>query len=289
MDLEQIIENLTDAQKEAILSEELPAEIEKEAAAEVAEADLQNAFYAYGALQADMEIEAEENDGLSKEASERFDSATSEIEAAIDQGVQELELDQIEDTVEMHKVAMASAALIFEGYCDQMEKLAKGGKGFMPKVKGVAKTVKKHFMKGVEKAKELGESGVEMAKKHKTPLIGAASAAAGYGAGRLHAAHKKEASELVSDPNFLDILTEAVLEKQAAADVIVEGIEKLAARGKHKAGMLAKAMHGVKAFHKKHLAPHAGKTKVVGTHALAAGAGGLGGYMAHKMKHRKEK
>lgn len=271
LDLEQAIETMSDADKKAILNEQFDAELEKEAAAEVAETDLQNALYAYGALTADLEVQAEEagDVGLSKEASEQFESAAAEIETAIDAGVAELGYDQIEDDAELHKVAMASAALIFEGYCDQLEKTAKVGK----QIKGMYGSLKKHVGKLSEKAKDLGSKGYKMAKNNpgKATAIAAGTAAAGYGAKKLM---DKKASEMTGNE-----LAELVLEKQATLDVIVDGIEKLSARGGKMGAKLMKSMGHVKAMAKKHGKKHGAKA--------AIGAGGFAaGYMSRKLQKK---
>jgi hypothetical protein len=48
MNIEQIIENMTEAEKEQLLKTDFGAEMEKEAAAELAKGDLADALYAYG-------------------------------------------------------------------------------------------------------------------------------------------------------------------------------------------------------------------------------------------------
>jgi hypothetical protein len=265
-EIEQQIEKMTPEQKQAFLDSEIPEELAKEAAAEVAQADLENALYAYGMMTCDQEIELGEagEDGLSKEASDEFAAAETEISALIEQGVVELGLDQIEDSAELHKVAMANAALIFEGYCDQLEKVAKAGK----KMKGILAAAKKHARGLGEKAKSLGH----LAKKHpgKAGMIAAGTAAAGYGA---HKMMGKKASELTADEQ-----ADYTLEKQATLEIVADGIEKLAAHGKGKGAALMKHLHGLKAMGKKH-----------GKHmAGAAAGGGAAGYMASRMS-RKEK
>jgi len=274
MDLEQVIEKMSPEEQKKFLNLELPEELEKEAAAEVAEADFQNALYAYGALTADVEIESEEagEAGLSKEASENFSAAEAEIAEAIENGYSELGLDEVESDEELHKTAMAAAALIFEGYCDQMEKVAKG------KVKGFMGAMKKHMGRAAEKAKALGSAamkhgkkGVALVKKHpgKAGLIAAGTAAAGYGAHRMM---KKKADELTAAE-----LVDMALEKQATLDVIADGVEKLAAHGKGKGGMIAKGLKHLKAHGKKH-------GKMYG----AGAAGGVAGYLAGRMHKKHE-
>lgn len=275
-ELEAATEKLTDAQKQEILGMEFDAELEKEASDEVAESDLQNALYAYGMFKADVEVEAEEagEDGLSKEASEQFEAAETEISAAIEAGVEELGLADIEDEAELHKTAMACAGIIFEGYSDQMEKWAakskKDGKG----LKGMYGNMKKKVGALGEKAKGLAAKGHKLVKKHpgKAGAIAAGGLALGYGAKKLM---DKKASDL-SASELIDL----TLEKQATVEVVVEGIEKLAARGAAKAGLASKAMGHVKSLHKKHLAGH-------GKQMAGAGAAGAGaGYLAHRMQKK---
>lgn len=285
IELEKAIEAMSAEDKAALLAEDFGADLEKQAADEAAESDLQDALYAYGALTADIEVEAAEagEAGLSKEASAEFTQAEEEISAAIEAGVQELGLEEIADEVEMHKTAMATAAIIFEGYCDQIEKIAakskKDGKG----LKGLYESTKKHVAAGAAKAgKHIGE-GVKMVKKHpgKAGMIAAGTAALGYGAHKLHEHMSKKASELTAAE-----LVELTFQKQAAMDVVVDGIEKLAAHGAKKGGMLAKGMAHVRALHKKHLAGH-GRHMAAGAGA-GAGIGALSAHLAHRFG-RKEK
>lgn len=263
-EINEAIEKLSEDELKAIVETDFDAELEKEAADEAAQAELENALYAYGMFKADLEIEAEEvgEAGLSKEASAEFESAEQEISAAIEAGVAELGLDNLEDDVEMHKTAMMAATLIFEGYTDQLEKWAAqskkaGAKGAKGMLKSLGKKIKHHA----------GAAGKHMAKHKGEYAGGAALAAAGYAGGRAHEHMKKSASELTTAE-----LIDLTLGKQAALDVIVEGIEKLAARGKGKAGILAKGM----AHLKKHKAAYGG----------GAGAGAAG-YLAGRM-HKKD-
>jgi hypothetical protein len=274
MDLQKLstaMEKMSEEDLQAILDTEFDAELEKEASDELAQSDLENALYAYGAYKADLEIESEEagEDGMSKEASENFEAAETEISAAIEAGIVELGLDAIEDDVEMHKTAMSAASLIFEGYTDHMEKCAakskKDGKG----LKGMYGAAKKKIGALAGKAGALG-------KKHgKAGALLAGGAALGYGGAKAHEHMKKSASELTAAE-----LVDLTLSKQATVEVVADGIEKLAARGSAKAGLLSKGLGHVKALHKKHLAGH-------GKHMAAAGAAGAGaGYLAHRMQKK---
>lgn len=249
-EIEKLVAGLSEEQVQQLMDLEVPEEIEKEAADEAASQDLQDALYAYGAFQADLEVEAEAagEAGLSKEASADFAEAEQEIAQAIEAGVQELGLDQIEDEAELHKQAMAAATLIFEGYTDQLEKVAaKGGK-----LKALAAMVRK---RGRAASKKIY---VHVGKHKNAYLRNAATGALGYGAGRMM---QKKASELTAQE-----LVELTLQKQAAVDVVCEGVEKLAAHA------VKKALKAAKALGKKH-----GKTVGIG-----AGAG-LAGYVAGRM------
>lgn len=271
MNLQEVgeaMEKMSEDELKAILDTEFDAELEKEASDDVAQSELENAFYAYGMFKADLEIEAEEagETGLSKEASAEFEAAEQEISAAIEAGVVELGLDNIEDDADMHKTAMAAATLIFEGYTDQIEKWAakskKDGKG----IKGLYNTLK-------GKAGKLATKAGKHVGKHSGKYAGgaaAASLAAGYAGGRTHANMDKKASELTAAE-----LIDLTLSKQASLDVIVDGIEKLAARGKGKAGLVGKALTHIK----KHKGKYAG--------GASAGAGAAG-YMAGRMTGKKK-
>lgn len=287
-ELNDILENLTEEQAEEILAEEFDEEIEKQAAAEVAQMGLEDALYAYGAFSADAEVAAEDagDDGLSKEASEQLAAAEQEISQAIEAGVEELGLADIEDDVELHKTAMAAAAIIFEGYTDQLEKVA-AKKGM-----AVFKTIKKHLGKAKDKAAKMGGKVMAGAKKHKRPLLAAAGGAAlGYGGAKVKEHMDKKASELTAAE-----LVELTLEKQATVEVVTDGIEKLAAR----AGMMAKAKKAIKgawASGKKQAdkamaaakkgAKATGKALNKHKYTIGAGAGGVGaGLLAHRLSKK---
>jgi hypothetical protein len=269
-EIEAKIEQMSEADRQALLATEFPEELEKQAEAELAENDLADAFYAYGAMTADLEIEACEagEAGLSKEASAEFEAADQEISAAVEAGLIALGLDQIEDDVELHKQAMAAAAIIFEGYTDQIEKVAvKGGKE-----KGLVASVKGHVGAAATKASKAVKGFGKHVAKHpgKAGMLGAAGMAAGYGVGRL--AHKKEASAVT-----VEELIDLTLQKQATLDIIADGIEKLAAHGGKKGKHLATVLKKVKGFGKHH-----------GAHIGAAGAaGGAAGYLAGRMGKKK--
>lgn len=286
MNLQEVsaaMEKMSEEDLQAILDTEIDADLEKEASDEVAQAELENALYAYGMFKADLEVESEEagDEGLSKEASAEFENAEKEISEAIETGVAELGLDDIEDDGELHKTAMAAATLIFEGYTDQLEKWAakskKGGKGLKGMMGAMKKKLgkgldaaKKHGGKAMASAKKHGGKALQMAKKHpgKAGLLAAGAAAAGYGV-KKHM--DKKASEL-STAEIIDL----TLEKQATLNIIGDGLEKLAARGAAKGGMLAKGLAHAKGMAKKH-----------GKHMAGAAAGaGAAGYLAGRMQKK---
>lgn len=275
-EIEQIIEGLTEEEAAELLATEFPEELEKEAAAEAAEYDLQNVLYAYGAMIADLEA-ATENDEeeFTKEAAAAFEEADTELSLAIEEAIIDSGVDQIEDEVEMHKTAMAAATVIFEGYSDQLEKLAKKGNP------GMWKSMTKALKKGYGQAKDKVVAGYKASKKHlqaQGKSYATHGAAGLAGAALLHGANKmqeKQASEM-----SLDEIAAYTLQKQATVDVVVDGIEKLAARGKGKGNMLAKALKATK----KHLKAHG---KAYATHGAAAGVGGMGAYLAHRMAKKR--
>jgi hypothetical protein len=259
-EIEKVIAGMSEADQKALLATEFPEEIEKEAAAEAAQGDLVDALYAYGALTADIEVNSAEGE-LSKEASAEFEAADTEISEAVEAAIEATGLDQMEDEAEMHKHAQAAAAVIFEGYVDQMDKLAKID---MDKARKGAKALGKRLHGA-------GKSAWGHIKKHKGAyMAGAGGAALGAGGAAVKNHMDKKASDLSKTE-----MAYAVIEQQNVMEVVADGVEKLAA----KAGKLGKAWKHVKAF--------AGKHK---HHAAAGGAGAAGamaGYMAARNKKAK--
>jgi hypothetical protein len=283
-----ILENLTEEDAQALLEADFDEELEKEAAAEVATSDFENALYAYGAFSADLEIEAADcdEDGFSKEAAEHFEAAEAEIAQAIEEGVEELGLDVLDDDLELHKTAMAAAAIIFEGYSDHMEKVAKSKGG------GVMKTVAKYYKAGKKKAGEMYGAGKKHVGKHKGKYGVLAGAAAGYGASAAHSKMSKKASELTAEE-----IVDLSLVKQATIDLIADGVDMLEKRAAKKAGFMKTVKKMVSTVKKKggeaygyakkkgkaaakHVGEHSGK------YGLAGGA--AGGILAHKMMSKKK-
>ena len=283
MTLMEEIEQMSDADKKALLEANFGEEMEKEASAELAKADLADALYSYGAYMADREIEEQES--LSKEASEEFDSAHSEITSAIEQGLVESGILETEDTAALHQEAQAAAGIIFRGYSDQVEKLA-ADEGKMAKMK---KWMGEKAEKGKEAAKGAAKSvGAHMGKHKGKYGLGAAALAAGAGAYGYKKHHEKKASELTASE-----LSEIVQEEQYLNAVITEGFSKLAEAGegaakssmtdKMKAGfgkLKSKAGSAGKAVGS-HMMKHKGKYGI-GAAALGAGAA------AHQMMKKKD-
>src|SRR5574343_1272570 len=132
-DIESLMENVTEEEAQELLETEFPAELEKQAEAEVEHMALQDALFAYGALMADAEAHTDADGEIEKTAAEGFQQAEAEISVAIERGVVNLGLDQPESDQELHKHAMAAAGVILEGYAAQLEKIAAnepGGKDF---------------------------------------------------------------------------------------------------------------------------------------------------------------
>lgn len=277
-EIEKMVANMSAEEKQALLDEDLGeegAELEKEAAAEVAETDLIDALYAYGALSADMEIESSEGE-LSKEASETFAEAEAEISAAVEAAVKATGLEDLEDEVELHKKAQAAAAVIFQGYTDQIEKVAAAkGKGIGAFLKKKVKEGGKMLSKAKDSAKAKGGQVADHVKKNKNAyMAGAGGAALGAGAVAAKKHMDKKASELTADE-----LTGLVMNRMDAADIVEEGLEKLSA----KAGSIGKKMNKAFGAAKAHLGAH-GKKYSAGA---GAAAGAMGAHMAHRMGKKK--
>ncbi len=232
------IEQMSEEELTAIMETEFPEELEKQAAAQLAEDGLINALYAYGALSAERAFAEIEGDGdLSKVASaeeiESHENAEAEVGAIIEQAIAELGLAEVEDEVEMHKTAQACASIIFDGYTDTLEKIAKKGKaaaGVGVKLKELGTAVSAALSKKKNAAKKL-------IKDHagKAGLIG--GAALGAGAYKGYQMMDKRASDMT------------VGELAAAINGVNEieaGIEKLAKKGSKKgASMLSNLMKSI--------------------------------------------
>jgi hypothetical protein len=279
MNLQEAMEKMSEEELQTILDTEFDPELEKQAAAEVAQADFIDALYAFGAMTADQEVEAAQDGGLSKEAQEKFASAEAEIAAAIEQGAQEIGLADMEDEIELHKQAQAAAAVIFAGYCDQLEKIAEGEPGKMKKMyesaKGKAKELYGKAKGHVSNA--AGKAGAHLKANKGSYYAGAAGLALGAGAHALAKRHEKKASEM-----SVEELTGEVLLKMDVVDVVDEGIEKCASIGAKAMDKMKALGAGVKAHAKKH-----GKTYGIGAGGAAAGA--MGSHLMHRRSKKDKK
>ena len=259
------LEKMTAEEQQELLDTQFPAELEKEAAAEVAQAELTNALYTYGWLAGERALaEAEGNGDLSKVASaediESHEQSEADVSALIDESVEALALGETADEIEMHKIAQVCAAVIFDGYSDAIEKVATAvapvkGKKFLESLKSVADAAKKKLHSGVESVK----GGAESVKKHVKEHGKKYSAGAGLGAG-LAAGHlmSKKASDMTVG-EFFEV-TQGVHE-------VNMGVEKLASKGVEKGKSLMQHFRAAKHIAKSQLKQH-------GKHM--AGAGGLG-------------
>lgn len=258
--IEKLIEGMSEQELQAILNTEYPAELEKQAEAALAQEDLVDALYAYGALMADKEV-AESEGELSKEASAEFEAASNEIQGMVDSAIEASGVAADEDTISLNESAQAAAAVILEGYTDQIEKTAAA------KAKaGKLQQLKKWVAAKSKAVRESAEEAGKYAKKHKKPLL----ASAGVGAlGALGAMKAKEhmdkrASELTVS-ELMELLNAEAVEQAS----VVDGIDKLAAKGREKAakGFMASLKGAAKSVGKK---LEAGKDAAV-EHAQAAG------------------
>lgn len=246
------VEQMSQEEKKALLETQFSEDLSKEAEAAVDAMGLAEACYQYGALQAERAVA--EADGLDKVASETLESheaAVGDVGEAIDAHLENLGVAEM-DELEMHKQAQAAAGFIFEGYSDQLEKLAA-----MKELKGAVKKVL-HSAHGKMKA-----AGKHIAKHKGKYAAGAGAVAAGaYGS-------KKLMEKKASDATIGDII-EAIDARDAHFDEVAElqqGVEKLAAKGASKAAELMKKLKSAPKEMGKHLKKHKG--------IYAAGAGGL--------------
>jgi hypothetical protein len=273
------LESMTDEQKAELLATEFPAELEKEAAAELDMATLADAVYTYGYLCAERGLA--EADGIDKVAAENIEAheqAVQETEEAIDSLVESLGFSDVEDENELHKHAQGLAQFMFAGYSDCIEKVAASkGKAEMGAIKKLMHSAGSHLSKHKKGA-------VKLLKRHGKGAAGGAAvgAAAGY-FGKKHMDKKASdlgAAELISD------VADAIIMNQAEAtvmnEVIDSGVEKLAAKGKEKAVSFGKKFLG-KAKELGGKAADLGKKHGKGA-LVGAAAGGAGGYLAARKK-----
>jgi len=286
MNLFEQVQNMSEEEKAQLLATDFGADLEKEASAEVAKAGLAEALYAYGAHMAELDIEGQGD--LSKEASESYNEATAEISQVLEGCLVESGILETDDTTELHKEAQAAAAIMFQGYADQMEDMIKvaaegNDPSFMAKMKGHLSNFGKRVGEAKEKTKEFaGKAGKHIAANKGKYGVGAGAAALGLGALAYKKHHEKKASEL-----SVEELSDIVNQENEFNSVVFEGLDKLAAKGKAKAvaGMGAKLKEMAKKHYasgKKHVSANKGK------YGLGAGAalGAIGTHAARKMSDK---
>jgi hypothetical protein len=244
----QDLEGMSEQELEQLLATDFGAELEKEAAAELANADLAEALFAYGAHVATREVESTED--LSKEAAAELDEEYQVITEAIENGLVETGVLQTEDTAQLHKEAQAAAGIIFAGYTEAMSKIASDEKkaGKMAELLAKAKANKGKIGAGVAGAAALGAGAYAYKKKH-----------------------EKKASEVTASE-----MADIIREDQAVDAVISNGLSKLAGMAEMKAKAAevgGKVIEGVK----KHKAPL----------AAGAGGFALGKMLSKKKKEKK--
>lgn len=137
------LENMSEEEIQAIMSAEIPEELEKQAAAELAEAELIAALRTYGALTAERAVAEVASEGdLSKVASaeeiEAHAQAEAELGALIEEALNSLSIAENENEIALHKTAQACAAVIFEGYTGALENLVDASAELAPAVEKLA-------------------------------------------------------------------------------------------------------------------------------------------------------
>lgn len=254
-------ESLSAEEQQAILDTEYPAELQKEAEAQLDAAQLVDGLYAYGAMKAERAVAEEEGiDKVAAEAVQAHDEALEELATDIDALIETSGVADSKDEVEFHKEAQAAASIIARGYFDTLEKIAAA------KPKAVA------GMLG--KAREAASATGAHLSKHKKKYLGGAAAGAAAG-GAAYGLMKKKASDATLG-DIVDALS-ARDEASAAWDEVNAGVEKLAADG---AGMGKRISEAASKAWK------ATKDSKVGTHVgkhgkkYSAGAGLLAGAAA---------
>lgn len=274
MTLQERIEKMSDEEKAQLLATEFDTELEKEAAAELAQSDLVDALYAYGAYVADREVESTEE--LSKEATAEFDAAHAEITAAIEQGLMETGAMDTDDTQELHKQAQVAAAIVFAGYTDQIEKLAadEGKMGKLKKFMGDKASKAKDAAKNLAgKAKGAAGKAAAHMGKHKGKY-GAGAAALAAGAGAL--AYRKKMEKKAGEISYEE-MREQMIEDAQLDQVVFDGIAKLAGMGEKAVALKGKAVDGMKAGFAKMKASKAGQHVAANKTKYMVGGAALGG------------
>lgn len=270
-EIEKEIEGMSAEQKQSLLNTAFPAELEKQAEAQLASGDLADSLYALGGLYADQALAAA--DGVEKIAAEQqqeFDAAEKEISDAIDAGIEATGLNAIADESEMHKEAQAAAGLILAGYVDYLDKVAAADGGKLSKVKAM-------LGKAKDAVKGAAKKSHAHVMKHKGKYALGAGAAGGAAGMHLKNKMEKKAADLT-----VEQISDTILEKLATDAVVDESFEKIAGAGLEKA----------KAFAAKHYAKAKGAASAAGAHVkkhsgkygLAGGvaAGAAGAHLASK-------
>ncbi len=252
----EMVENMSAEEREALLNTEFPEDLEKQASAQLAQSDLFEGLYAYGATMATLDLESEEE--LDKTASEQAQADEVELTQFLEEKINESGILGMEDEVELHKVAQVAAAYLFAGYADTLEKEAAKKDGHLARM---GKFLKKHKGKAAAGAAGVAALGIgaRMAKRHMD----------------------KKASELT-----VAEVTAEVLYNEQVMDVINDGLEKCAAKGKTVAEAAKKSFGKVYNYAKAKakagadiVKKHPGKVA-----AGVGGAGALGAIMARKKK-----
>lgn len=251
----EVLNGLTDEQKQALLNEEIPEELEKEAQAEVDQELLTNSLYNYGYLMAAEQLGTEEGDGdLKKVASEdeikEHNAAVEAERANIETLVADLGLAEVEDEVEFAKTAEAMAAFMFAGYSDCMVKSAAAGhmkavSKYIGKArKGMAEAAgaaMKHGKKAVKGSRAAAGKALKMIRKHPGKAAGGAAAvgALGFLGKKMHEKHEKRAA--AADSVDMALAAQEDMEKIAS---IEQSFEKLASHASKKGDELKKHLKG---------------------------------------------
>ena len=113
MNLFDEVQNMSEEEQQQLLATDFGPELEKQASEEIGKANLADALYSYGAYLAGMDIDSQ--DEMSKEASEAYSNAGEELTYAVEAGLIDSGILEIEDTIELHKEAQAAAAIMFQG------------------------------------------------------------------------------------------------------------------------------------------------------------------------------
>lgn len=289
MDIYEKIEKMTDAEKQAVLAADFGEDLEKQAAAEAASEELAGGLYAMGAHIAALELAATEGEELDKTAAEGLAAEGAEIAAVIDRASEDLGIAELEDSEEIAKEATAAAGLMLAGYVDFLEKKAdKAEEAKAPgRVKAFLESAGKSLKEKKDKAMAAAKGAAGKAGEH----VKAHSGKYGLGAGALLGAtaagiamgrKKKGLDKKASAELSLDEISNDVIEQMTIAEVMADGVEKLAAAGEE-ASKKASKLKEMWAKMKGHVGSHKGK------YGLGAGmAGGAAAMMAAKKLRSKK-